>query len=141
MNGNWLIPLIGGLIIGIAVSLMLYWNGRVTGISGILRGTLFYSKGDFGWRASFILGLFFGGLVLRFFYPESLAGQTVGNSGTVIIAGLLVGYGTVLANGCTSGHGVCGVSRFSTRSTVATAIFILAGIITIAILKRLEILT
>lgn len=126
---NYIFPLVGGALIGIAVSLMLYLNGRVTGVSGIISGALGRTKGDFSWRINFIIGLILGGFALTSFYPDAFTSQLERGLPWVIVAGLLVGFGTVMGSGCTSGHGICGISRFSPRSLVATLIFMLFGII------------
>lgn len=135
MNNEWLLSLFGGVCIGMAVSLMLFLNGRVTGISGILNGVLVPEKGDTGWRVFFILGLIFGGALLHLLRPESFFDTSGTSLVQVIIAGLLVGFGTVMGSGCTSGHGVCGVSRMSIRSLIATATFIFAGILSVWIVR------
>lgn len=124
-------PLFGGLLIGFAASIMLLFNGRVTGVSGILGGVLKPVKSDVFWRLSFMAGLLAGGLVLRFFSPEVFSSELVISNTRLVVAGLLVGFGTLLGNGCTSGHGVCGISRLSLRSVVATVVFMLAGIATV----------
>ncbi len=135
MNIDWINALIGGVLIGISASLMLLFNGRVTGISGIIAGALKTVKGDHAWRFSFIAGLLAGGLYLRISHPQMLASALDTNYIKVSIAGLLVGYGTVLGGGCTSGHGVCGISRLSTRSIVATLVFVGVGVLTVSLLK------
>lgn len=140
MPQEWFNALMGGIIIGISVSLMLLWNGRVTGISGIVYAILFPTKGDVAWRVTFILGLVTGGLILRLYDPHFFKGQLMSELSTTIIAGLFVGFGTTLGSGCTSGHGVCGISRMSFRSIVATITFILAGVLTVMIFKKVVIL-
>jgi uncharacterized membrane protein YedE/YeeE len=130
--------LIGGAIIGIAVSFMLIGNGRVTGISGITAGLLNFAKHDIGWRVAFLFGLIAGGATLMALKPEVFALATNMNNTDFLIAGLLVGFGTVLGSGCTSGHGVCGISRFSVRSIVSTLVFILFGIISVIIFKLMR---
>ncbi len=141
MNQDWINALLGGVIIGGAVSLMLLLNGRVTGISGIINETLTPVKGDNAWRFLFVVGLVLGGFVLRFIDPEVFSGQLSTGLGTTIVAGLLVGFGTVMGSGCTSGHGVCGISRMSPRSLVATLAFIAAGMLSVVIFKKLGILS
>ncbi len=141
MNQDWINALLGGVIIGGAVSLMLLLNGRVTGISGIINGTLTPVKGDSAWRFLFIAGLVLGGFVLRFINPEVFSGQLATGLGSTIAAGLLVGFGTVMGSGCTSGHGVCGISRLSPRSLVATVAFIAAGMLSVVLFKKLGILS
>ncbi len=137
MHQDWINALFGGVIIGIAVSLMLLWNGRVTGISGIINGTLSPVKGDTGWRVLFIIGLLLGGLALRVLNPNIFSGNLEADTWTTVVAGLLVGFGTILGSGCTSGHGVCGISRMSVRSLVATIIFIAAGVVAVVVFRRL----
>lgn len=127
--------IIGGVLIGVAVSLMMLFNGKVTGISGIISGTLTPKKHDTAWRVFFITGLLVGGVILKVLYPQSLTITTNTSYIDFIFAGLLVGYGTLLGNGCTSGHGVCGISRFSVRSILATGTFITFGIISVVIFK------
>lgn len=133
------LALIGGGIIGIAVSLMLVFNGRVTGISGIVSGVLTPVKKDLSWRILFLAGLLLGGVILKFVYPEAFHSQSQNMStGDYIFAGLMVGFGTLLGNGCTSGHGVCGISRLSPRSIVATMVFIIFGALSVLIFKILK---
>jgi uncharacterized membrane protein YedE/YeeE len=137
MNNEWIQALCGGILIGIAVSLMLYWHGRATGISGIIYGLLKPLSGDVAWRLYFIGGMILGGFVLQIFKLSLLNTSLVNNVWTVGLAGLLVGFGTVLGSGCTSGHGVCGISRLSVRSLLATALFITAGILCVFFLKKI----
>lgn len=137
MHQDWVNALLGGVIIGISVSLMLLWNGRVTGISGIINGTLSPVKGDTGWRVLFIVGLLIGGLTLKALNPNVFSGSLQTETWTTVAAGLLVGFGTILGSGCTSGHGICGISRMSPRSLVATIIFIAAGVIAVAVCRQL----
>lgn len=133
-------PLLGGALIGIAVSLMLLWNGRVTGISGIVSGVLFPAKSETAWRWFFLLGLVVGGAVIKLFRPIAFTGALNTDMWTVVLAGVLVGFGTLLGSGCTSGHGVCGVSRLSPRSLFATIVFILAGIFSVALIRQMGVL-
>jgi len=118
--------LLGGFLIGAAAALMLLANGRIAGISGIVGGLLRGERNETGWRALFVAGLLAGGLVLQLVAPASIGPSVVGFP-LLIVAGLMVGFGTQLGSGCTSGHGVCGVARLSPRSLVATATFMLAG--------------
>lgn len=140
MHQDWIYALLGGVLIGSAVSLMLLFNGRVTGISGIINGVLTPEKGDTAWRVLFIAGLILGGLFLRLFQPQVFSGQLDTKLWTTVVAGLLVGFGTIMGSGCTSGHGVCGISRLSPRSIVATISFIAAGMIGVIIFRNLGIL-
>jgi uncharacterized protein len=136
-----LLALFGGALIGLSVSMMLLWNGRVTGISGIIYGAAVKpTKMDKAWRWYFIGGLLAGGVILRFIYPNAFSEGLQTNSWTVVVAGLLVGFGTTLGNGCTSGHGVCGISRLSPRSIIATLTFMCAGVVAVFIFRKLGIL-
>ena len=127
--------ILGGMLIGIAASLMMLFNGRVTGISGIVAGVIRPKKLDVSWRVSFLIGLLLGGIVLRFFRPEVFLQSSSALLVDYIFAGLLVGFGTLLGNGCTSGHGVCGISRMSVRSIMATITFITFGILSLYVFK------
>ena len=128
--------LAGGLLIGVATAMFLLFNGRIAGISGILGGLLRPIAGDIGWRLAFVLGLLGAPLV----YGLAARTPTVhvdADMSTLVVAGLLVGVGTRYGSGCTSGHGVCGLSRLSPRSMVATASFMLAGFVTVFIVRHL----
>lgn len=140
MNQEWMNALIGGILIGVSVSLMLYWNGRVTGISGIINGVLTPAKGDTLWRVLFVAGLFSGGLLMKFVHPTAFSGTLETPDWTIPVAGLLVGFGTIMGSGCTSGHGVCGISRTSPRSLIATVAFMAAGILAVVIFRKLGVL-
>lgn len=129
-------PLLGGGLIGLSASLMLLALGKVTGISGIVGGAIGAERADLPWRLVFAAGLVAGGAVAYALLPESFGVPTVATL-AVVAAGLLVGFGTRLANGCTSGHGVCGVSRLSTRSLVATLSFIAAGAASVFVVRHL----
>lgn len=126
--------LIGGVIIGLSAVLLLLFEGKVAGISGILGGLLRPTPGDTSWRATFLGGLLVGGVILRITYPEAF-GKNVASIPLAAAAGLIVGFGTRLGNGCTSGHGVCGNSRLSVRSMVATVTFIATGVLTVLALR------
>ena len=119
--------LIGGVLIGVSAAAMLLFDGKIAGISGIFAGVLRPVKNDTLWRACFIGGLVVGGLILRGLLPEAFDFGTIRSLRALTVAGLLVGFGTRLGNGCTSGHGVCGVARLSARSIVATATFLATG--------------
>ncbi|MBF8177579.1 MAG: YeeE/YedE family protein [Burkholderiaceae bacterium] len=128
--------LAGGLLIGLAAALFILFNGKIAGISGILGGLLRPVKGDVLWRIAFLLGLMISPLVFALFRP--LPEVTIEASNvTLVIAGLLVGLGTRYGAGCTSGHGVCGLSRLSLRSLVATLAFMAAGFLTVYIVRHL----
>ncbi|MFK8138578.1 MAG: YeeE/YedE family protein [Bdellovibrionales bacterium] len=129
--------LLGGAIIGLSVSIMLLFNGRVTGISGIVKGLLSPIKTDISWRLLFVLGLVLGGFAMKMFGFTLYSELEVIGRWQVIIAGFIVGVGTSLGSGCTSGHGVCGISRLSTRSIIATCTFMATGFTTVFILRLL----
>jgi uncharacterized protein len=124
-----LASLIGGAMIGLAASLLLLGDGRIAGISGIVGGLLNPGSGDTAWRVLFVAGLLVGGLILRVVDPALLRVELDRSAGALVAGGLLVGFGTALGNGCTSGHGVCGLSRGSSRSLVATLTFMATGIL------------
>ncbi len=123
--------LLGGLLVGAASAAMLVLNGRIAGISGITGGVLRVSRGDMLWRALFVLGLVGGGALYHVFAPEAFT-KTIDRSwGALVLAGLLVGFGTQMGNGCTSGHGICGLSRMSPRSLVAVLTFMAFAALTV----------
>lgn len=126
--------LIGGVVIGVAASLLLWLNGRVAGISGILAGVL--ARGERAWRGAFVFGLVAGGALLGLIAPAAI-GTSPASLPLLAGAGVLVGFGTQLGSGCTSGHGVCGLSRLSLRSLVATLSFMAAGAITVFLMRHL----
>ena len=129
--------LLGGALIGASATLMLLVNGRIAGISGIVGGLLRPGRSELGHRALFVLGLLAGGLVLGLVAPEVFAMEIERSTGALVAAGLLVGIGTRLGNGCTSGHGVCGLSRLSRRSAVATLTFMSAGVLAATLVTQL----
>jgi uncharacterized membrane protein YedE/YeeE len=130
-------PILGGALIGTAATLMLLFNGRVTGISGILASSLGKPSQDGLWRLTFLAGMVLGGYLMYSLRPDLFTNITTRGSTSVVIAGLLVGYGTVMGSGCTSGHGICGISRLSVRSVMATATFMLFGFLTVQLAKLL----
>jgi uncharacterized membrane protein YedE/YeeE len=131
-----LASLIGGMLIGLSASMLLLFDGKIAGISGIIAGTLSPAKNDTLWRIVFVAGLLTGGLLLRFFSPQTFAISIARSWGALALAGLLVGFGTRLGNGCTSGHGVCGISRVSPRSLIATVTFIATGALTVYLINH-----
>ncbi len=138
MNYEIISSLVGGVLIGLSATMMLRLNGKIAGISGILEGSIFEVRNkDSRWKIIFLLGFLFGGLYLLLFQSETLINKFNQSIWLTILGGLLVGFGTRLGSGCTSGHGVCGVSRLSVRSIVATMSFMLAGFATVAVLKHL----
>ena len=128
--------LLGGVLIGVAAAMFALLNGRIAGISGVLGSLLKPVWGDVGWRAAFIIGLV-GAPVLYALFSELPAVQIDASYGALVAAGLLVGIGTRYGTGCTSGHGVCGLSRLSLRSLAATATFMGAGFVTVFVLRHL----
>ena len=128
--------LAGGLLIGLAAAMFVLLNGRIAGISGILGGLLKPVRGDAGWRVAFVAGLIGAPWAYAAFSALPRV-QVDAGYGVLAAAGLLVGIGTRYGAGCTSGHGVCGISRLSPRSAVATAVFMAAGIATVAVLRHL----
>jgi uncharacterized membrane protein YedE/YeeE len=128
--------LAGGVLIGIAVAMFALFNGRIAGISGILGGLLQPKRGDIGWRVAFIVGLLLAPFVFSVFAPLPAVSIDAG-TGLLVLAGLLVGVGTRYGSGCTSGHGVCGLSRFSPRSLVATLAFMVAGFVTVLVTRHI----
>jgi uncharacterized membrane protein YedE/YeeE len=128
--------LLGGMLIGLAAVLLLLANGRIAGISGIVGGLLTRATADMGWRVAFVAGLWLGGIVYWLVCGEVFAVQLAATWPVMLIAGLLVGFGTRMGGGCTSGHGVCGIARLSKRSTVATLVFMGAGIVTVFMIRH-----
>ena len=131
--------LAGGILIGLAAAAFILMNGRVLGISGILGGLLPPKAGDAGWRVAFLLGVFSAPLLYRWLAPVGLtpAPRIDAGLGLLVLAGLLVGLGTRYGSGCTSGHGVCGLSRLSPRSLVATLCFMATGFVVVYAVRHL----
>jgi uncharacterized membrane protein YedE/YeeE len=130
--------LLGGLIIGLAVAILYLMRGNYTGISGIYYNVISVNKSGFLWRFLFITGLIIGPVLLSFFSYTDLGFEMPNTTPIIVIlGGLLVGYGTQLGSGCTSGHGVCGIGRLSIRSIVGTCVFVGAGVVTVLITRSL----
>lgn len=130
--------LLGGALIGLAAAMLMLLTGRIAGVSGIFGGLLSPATSDRGWRLAFIAGLIAAPLIASFVTGAALPSPAMPASLIVIVvAGLLVGFGSRMGGGCTSGHGVCGIARLSTRSLIATAIFMAAAIITVAIARHM----
>ena len=128
--------LAGGVAIGVATTLLILFNGRIAGISGIVGGLFRLKKGDMGWRIAFISGLIAAPLVWQLF--SSLPTLKIdGSFAMMAVAGLIVGIGTRYGSGCTSGHGVCGLSRLSPRSVIATLVFMGTGFITVYSIRHI----
>lgn len=130
-----LFSLFGGALIGVAVTAMLLFNGRVTGISGILSSSLSRPSKEGFWRWTFLGGMILGGVLMHSLHPDFFINLSGRSLTLIAIAGLLVGYGTVMGSGCTSGHGVCGISRFSVRSILATVTFMFFGFLVVQIAR------
>jgi len=131
--------LLGGLIIGLAVAILYLMRGNYTGISGIYFNVISANKNGFLWRLLFIIGLIVGPIILSFFSYNDLGFEMPNtNPIIIIVGGLLVGYGTQLGSGCTSGHGVCGIGRLSIRSIIGTCVFVGAGVLTVLLTRSLE---
>jgi uncharacterized membrane protein YedE/YeeE len=125
--------LIGGLLIGLATALMMLFNGQVAGISGIVGSMLAKKAFEVGWRAVFVVGLLLGAFIYILATDGAMPVNIQASLPVMVVAGLLVGFGTRLGAGCTSGHGVSGIARFSKRSIVATLVFMGSGIITVLV--------
>ena len=129
--------LLGGALIGLSAVLLLWLNGRIAGISGILYGLFTRQSDERNWRLLFVIGLILGGVIYQVVSNAPLATRTDFPLPVLIVAGLLVGIGSRLGSGCTSGHGVCGISRLSQRSVLATVTFITTAIITVAVVRMI----
>jgi uncharacterized membrane protein YedE/YeeE len=128
--------LVGGLLIGLAATLLLLLNGRISGISGIVGGLLAPRSPEAGWRVAFVAGLLLGALAYVLATGEALLVGMQASLPVLVAAGLLVGFGTRLGSGCTSGHGICGVARLSKRSIVATATFVGVATLTVFLTRH-----
>ena len=133
---SWMLALAGGVVIGTAATLLLWLTGRIAGISGILGGVLMPRSGEFAWRAAFLIGLIGAGAAYLWAVPAAYVPRQGFPPVLLVIAGLLVGFGTRMGNGCTSGHGVCGLSRLSVRSLAATLTFIATGAVTVFVMRH-----
>jgi uncharacterized membrane protein YedE/YeeE len=131
---SWLSALSGGVLIGLSATLLLWLNGRIAGISGIVNGMLRrHARGELAWRFAFLAGLMAAGAITM--RAMGQGGPSPASLPLLIVAGLLVGFGTSMGGGCTSGHGVCGLGRMSKRSLVAVAVFMSAAIATVLVLR------
>ena len=128
--------LAGGALIGLSATLLLLFNGRIAGISGILNGLFFAPKPDKMWRLLFLLGLVLGGLLFHTFFPDFNKPRQNYPLPLLAMGGVLVGFGARMANGCVSGHGVCGLANLSLRSLVATGAFMAAGMLTVYVIRH-----
>ena len=123
--------LFGGILLGISATILLLVNGKIAGISGIMNGIMSPKKGDYSWRLLFAVGMIAGGLISVLMLGVAVPSTANLSLGMVIAAGLLVGIGTRLGNGCTSGHGICCMGRLSKRSIVATCVFMAVAGLTV----------
>lgn len=128
--------LLGGALIGLSVSLLLLFNGRMAGISGIMNGLFLAPRKEEIWRGLFLLGLILGAALFQLLSNNSLELRQGYPMMLIIFGGFLVGVGTRMGSGCTSGHGICGVASFSFRSISATIIFMLTGMVTVYIVRH-----
>ena len=130
---------LGGVLIGIAATVLLAGNGRIAGNSGMLHRLLPPQKGDTDWRVFYLLGLVSGAGLYAWIYPQTAAAAAAraANPLAVLVGSVFVGIGTRLGGGCTSGHGVCGIGRLSLRSIAATLIFMVVGMLTVGLLRHL----
>lgn len=128
---------VGGIMIGLAVAALFAFNGKILGISNITSELLNPRQPGKPWRATFIAGLLAGGLLLLWLYPPALSQESPRSLAALAVAGLLVGYGAALGRGCTSGHGICGISRLSGRSIIATLVFMATGMATVFVVNHL----
>ena len=126
---------IGGALIGLSAVLLMALNGRIAGISGVFSGAVFAGPGERAWRWMFVLGLIAAPLIYSFVSGTTPAFDMQAGWPLIIIGGFLVGFGTRLGSGCTSGHGICGLSRFSPRAMLAVGVFMVAGMATVAIVR------
>jgi uncharacterized protein len=128
--------LVGGLLIGLAAALLLLLNGRISGISGIVGGLLAPKSSDAGWRVVFVVGLLLGAFIYMLATGGTIPVTMQASLPVLVVAGLLVGFGTHLGSGCTSGHGVCGIARLSKRSIVATSVFFGVAMLTVFLTRH-----
>jgi len=136
MTTTWAYALAGGVLIGLSATLLLWLSGRVAGVSGILNGVLFPAPGDVSWRVAFLLGLIVAAGLYMALSPGAPQPRTDFSRASLVLAGLLVGFGTRMGNGCTSGHGVCGLGRLSLRSLAAVATFMATAIATTFVVRH-----
>ncbi len=135
MSG-WITALTGGMLIGVAATLLLAFNGRIAGVSGMVNGVLLPKRGDVAWRVLFLLGLIAGAGIYLALVPGAYAPRANFPVPALVVAGLLVGFGTRMGNGCTSGHGVCGLGRLSLRSLAAVLTFMATAIATTFLIRH-----
>ncbi|MEN5209881.1 YeeE/YedE family protein [Stenotrophomonas terrae] len=133
---GWMLALAGGVLIGLAATLLLWLTGRIAGISGIVGGVLMPRSGDVAWRGAFLIGLIGAGAAYLWLVPGAYTPRQGFPPVLLVAAGLLVGFGTRMGNGCTSGHGVCGLGRLSVRSFAAVLTFMATAVLTTYIVRH-----
>lgn len=133
---TWMSALLGGVLIGMAAALLLWLTGRIAGISGMLGGVLLPKRGELAWRLAFLIGLVGAGAAWLWSVPGAYVPRQGFPPLLLVVAGVLVGIGTRMGNGCTSGHGVCGLGRLSLRSLAAVLTFMLTAVITTFIVRH-----
>ncbi|WP_313316717.1 YeeE/YedE family protein [Stenotrophomonas sp.] len=133
---SWMLALAGGVLIGLAATLLLWLTGRIAGISGIVGGVLMPRRGEVAWRGAFLIGLIGAGAVYLWLVPGAYTPRQGFSPVLLVVAGLLVGFGTRMGNGCTSGHGVCGLGRLSVRSFAAVLTFMATAVLTTYIVRH-----
>ena len=137
MTVAWLQALAGGVLVGLSATSLLWLNGRIAGVTGILDGVVFPKPADVSWRVAFLVGLIAAGGLYMALAPGAPQARADFPRGGLVVAGLLVGFGTRMGNGCTSGHGVCGLGRLSSRSLTAVMTFMATAIATTFIVRKL----
>ena len=126
----------GGILIGVAATLLLLFNGRIAGISGMMGGLINASRSELLWRIAFLAGIVIGAFLFNHFKPDFYQPRENFPVWLLALGGFLVGFGTRMGNGCTSGHGICGIGRLSARGVVATCVFMLTGVLTVLLVGR-----
>lgn len=134
---TWMVALVGGILVGLSATLLLWLNGRVAGVSGILGGILFPRPGEVSWRLLFLVGLVVAAGLYMALVPGAAIPRTDFPRAGLVAAGVLVGFGTRMGNGCTSGHGVCGLGRLSARSLAAVLTFMATATATTFVVRHL----
>ncbi|MEM7132241.1 MAG: YeeE/YedE family protein [Chloroflexota bacterium] len=134
---NWITALVGGILIGVSSTVMLAWNGRIAGISGMVHMLVTPKAGDISWRWIFLLGMIGGGALYEYVLTPTPTPEFGFAPLAMILGGLIVGFGTRMGSGCTSGHGVCGLGRLSPRSLVAVITFLVTSIATVFVIRHL----
>ena len=135
MEFSWITALLGGMLIGLSATILLAFNGRIAGISGIVNGAIRFAAGE-GWRWIFIFGMLAGGALYEYLLAPQPTPTSLFAPWAMILGGFLVGFGARMGSGCTSGHGVCGLGRLSPRSLVAVLTFLTTGMVTVWVMRH-----